>query len=110
MTLEEFRDWFENDFLKGSDNTSLSLISTHGSNPITIYNDFLDDELIESRNGVLLSNLVKDITGEDLKGNYLLLSIDVDVESDDESDDDDDDDSDEDEAQIPLVRIRHSTQ
>ena len=109
MTLEEFRDWFENDFLKGSDNTSLSLISTHGSNPITIYNDFLDDELIESRNGVLLSNLVKDITGEDLKGNYLLLSIDVDVESDDESDDDDDD-SDEDEAQIPLVRIRHSTQ
>ena len=109
MTLEEFRDWFENDFLKGSDNTSLSLISTHGSNPITIYNDFLDDELIESRNGVLLSSLVKDITGEDLKGNYLLLSIDVDVESDDESDDDDDD-SDEDEAQIPLVRIRHSTQ
>ena len=110
MTMANFREWFENDFLndESGKEATVSMIATYGSNPVTVYNDFLDDKLIESRNDVLLSQLVREITGEDLKGSYLLLSVDVEFEE--SSDDDSEDDScseDDDDIKIPLIRIKH---
>ena len=88
MTMANFREWFENDFLNDEcgREATVSMIATYGNNPVTIYNEFLDDDLIESRNDVLLSQLVREITGEDLKGSYLLLSVDIEfAESSDKS-------------------------
>ena len=89
--MGSFREWFEHDFLNDEcgKEATVTMIATHGNNPITIYNEFLDDDLIESRNNVLLSQLVREITGENLKGSYLLLSVDVEFaeSSDDDSED-----------------------
>merc|ERR1712146_873532 len=86
MTLEEFRNWFEETY-----GSPLSLIATAGTNPVTIYNDFLDDDLIDQRSNVKLSKLVKDISGYEeieLAGKkYMMLTVDIDEESDDESSD-----------------------
>jgi ubiquitin-activating enzyme E1 len=109
MTLEEFRNWFEETY-----GSPLSLIATAGTNPVTIYNDFLDDELIDQRSNVKLSKLVKDISGceeNELAGKkYMMLTVDIDEESDDESSDEDSNNSEEslesNEKFVPDVRIR----
>ena len=103
MTLEEFRNWFEETY-----GSPLSLIATAGTNPVTLYNDFLDDDLIDQRSNVKISKLVKDISGcgeDDLAGKkYVMLTVDIDEESDDESSNEDSDESDE--KFVPDVRVR----
>ena len=86
----------------------MSLIATAGTNPVTLYNDFLDDDLIDQRSNVKISKLVKDISGcgeDDLAGKkYVMLTVDIDEESDDESSNEDSDESDE--KFVPDVRVR----